>query len=163
MVQLFIMRHKKSSKRQLEPDKIYGSRLVAKFINNLMRDGKKTVAQKVFYDSLSLIEKQGKNPLEVFEKAITNIEPRQEVKARRVGGANYQIPIEVRGDRKMSLAIRWIIQAAAGRPSKEHHTFSEKLAAELMDAIENKGEAIKKRDVMHRMAEANKAFAHFRW
>lgn len=157
------MRHKKVQKRQLEPDKIYNSKLVAKFINNLMRDGKKTIAQRVFYDCLSLIEKQGKNPLEVFEKAISNIEPRLEVKARRVGGANYQIPIEVRGERKMSLAIRWLIAAAASRPSKEYHTFSEKLAAEIMDAIENKGEAIKKRDVMHRMADANKAFAHFRW
>lgn len=157
------MRHKKVKKRELEPDKIYGSKLVAKFINNLMRDGKKTIAQRVFYDCLSLIEKQGKNPLEVFEKAISNIEPRLEVKARRVGGANYQIPIEVRGERKMSLAIRWLIAAAASRPSKEYHTFSEKLAAEIMDAVENKGEAIKKRDVMHRMADANKAFAHFRW
>ena len=128
-----------------------------------MRDGKKTIAQRVFYDSLSLIEKQGKNPLETFERAISNIEPRLEVKARRVGGANYQIPIEVRGERKMSLAIRWIIQAATSRPSKEYHTFAEKLAAELMDAIENKGEAIKKKDVMHRMADANKAFSHFRW
>lgn len=157
------MRHKKTQKRQLEPDKIYNSKLVAKFINNLMRDGKKTIAQRVFYDCLSLIEKQGKNPLEVFEKAISNIEPRLEVKARRVGGANYQIPIEVRGERKMSLAIRWLIAAAASRPSKEYHTFSEKLAAELMDALENKGEAIKKRDIVHRMADANKAFAHFRW
>ncbi len=157
------MRHKKVQKRQLEPDKIYGSRLVAKFINNLMRDGKKTIAQRVFYDCLNLIEKQGKNPLEVFEKAISNIEPRLEVKARRVGGANYQIPIEVRGERKMSLAIRWLIEAAASRPSKEYHTFSEKLAAELMDALENKGDAIKKRDVVHRMADANKAFSHFRW
>ncbi|MEK7105899.1 MAG: 30S ribosomal protein S7 [Patescibacteria group bacterium] len=157
------MRHKKVQKRQLEPDKVYNSKLVAKFINNLMRDGKKTIAQRVFYDSLSLIEKQGKNPLETFERAISNIEPRLEVKARRVGGANYQIPIEVRGERKMSLAIRWIIQAATSRPSKEYHTFAEKLAAELMDAIENKGEAIKKKDVMHRMADANKAFSHFRW
>ncbi len=157
------MRHKKTQKRQLEPDKIYNSKLVAKFINNLMRDGKKTIAQRVFYDCLNLIEKQGKNPLEVFEKAISNIEPRLEVKARRVGGANYQIPIEVRGERKMSLAIRWLIEAAASRPSKEYHTFSEKLAAELMDALENKGDAIKKRDVVHRMADANKAFAHFRW
>lgn len=155
------MRHKKTPKRILEPDKIYNSRIVAKFINNLMKDGKKTTAQKVFYDSLNLIQKEGKNPLEIFEKAIGNIEPRQEVKARRVGGANYQVPIEVRGERKMSLAIRWLIVAAKSRPNKEYHTFAEKLAAELMDAVENKGEAIKKRDVMHRMAEANKAFAHF--
>ena len=157
------MRHKKTKKRELEPDKIYNSKLVAKFINNLMRDGKKTIAQKVFYDALELIKEKGKDPLETFEKAVAIIEPRLEVKARRGGGANYQVPIEVRGERKMSLSIRWIIQAAASRPSKEYHTFAEKLSAELMDAIENKGEAIKKKDVMHRMAEANKAFAHFRW
>lgn len=157
------MRHKKTRKREVEPDKIYNSKLVTKFINNIMRDGKKTIAQKVFYDALELIAKQDKNPLEVFEKAISNTEPRLEVKARRVGGANYQVPIEVRGERKVSLAIRWIIQAADGRPSKEYHTFAEKLAAELIDILENKGEAIKKKDVMHRMADANKAFAHFRW
>lgn len=157
------MRHSKTKKRITEPDKIYNSALVAKFINNLMRDGKKTVAQKVFYNALDIVKEKGKEPLETFERAISNIEPKIEVKARRVGGANYQVPVEVRGERKMSLAIRWLIAAAASRPSKEYHTFSEKLAAELMDAIENKGEAIKKKDVMHRMAEANKAFAHFRW
>lgn len=157
------MRHKKTPKRQLEPDKIYNSRLVAKFINNIMISGKKTIAQRVVYDCLDLISKQGKDPLETFEKAISNIEPRIEVKARRVGGANYQIPTEVRGERKLSLSMRWIIAAAKGRSSKEYHTFSEKLAAEFMDAVENKGEAVKKRDVVHRMADANKAFAHFRW
>ena len=157
------MRHKKAERRQTEPDKIYKSRLVTKFINNLMRDGKKTVAQRIFYDSFELMKKQGKDPLEVFERALSNVEPRQEVKARRVGGASYQIPIEVRGDRRTSLATRWIIQAAKSRSNKEFHTFSEKLAAELLDALENKGEAIKKKDGMQRMADANKAFAHFRW
>ncbi len=157
------MRHKKSEKRKVEPDRIYGSRLAAKFINNLMRDGKKTVAQKVFYDSLKILESQGKNPLEIFEKAVSNVEPKQEVKARRVGGANYQIPVEVRGERKVSLAIRWLIAAAKGRSNKEYHSFSEKLAQEFLDASSNAGEAIKKRDITHRMAEANKAFAHFRW
>lgn len=157
------MRHKKASLRQTQPDKIYKSRLVTKFINNLMRDGKKTVAQRIFYDSLELMKKQGKDPLEVFEKAISNVEPRQEVKARRVGGASYQIPIEVRGDRRISLATRWIIKAAKSRSNKEFHTFSQKLAAEFLDALENKGEAIKKKDGMQRMADANKAFAHFRW
>lgn len=157
------MRNSKTKKRITPPDKIYNSALVTKFINNLMRDGKKTTAERVFYDALELIKEKGKEPLETFERAISNIEPKIEVKARRVGGANYQVPVEVRGERKMSLAIRWLIAAAASRPSKEYHTFSEKLAAELMDAIENKGEAIKKKDVMHRMAEANKAFAHFRW
>jgi len=135
------MRGKKAHLRQTEPDKIYKSRLVTKFINSLMRDGKKTVAQKLFYDALGLIEKQGKTPLEVFEKAVSNVGPRQEVKARRVGGASYQVPIEVRGDRRLSLAVRWIIQAATSRSNKEFHTFSEKLAAEFLDALENKGEA----------------------
>ena len=157
------MRHKKAERRQTEPDKIYKSRLVTKFINNLMKDGKKTVAQRIFYDSFELMKKQGKDPIEVFEKAISNVEPRQEVKARRVGGASYQIPIEVRGDRRTSLATRWIIQAAKSRSNKEFHTFSQKLAAEFLDALENKGEAIKKKDGMQRMADANKAFAHFRW
>jgi len=157
------MRHKKANLRQTQPDKIYKSRLVTKFINNLMRDGKKTVAQRIFYDSFELMKKQGKDPLEVFEKAVSNVEPRQEVKARRVGGASYQIPIEVRGDRRTSLATRWIIQAAKSRSNKEFHTFSQKLAAELLDALENKGEAIKKKDGMQRMADANRAFAHFRW
>ncbi len=157
------MRHKKAARRQTQPDKIYKSRLVTKFINNLMKDGKKTVAQRIFYDSLELLKKQGKDPLEVFEKAIANIEPKQEVKARRVGGASYQVPIEVRGDRRTSLATRWVIQAAKSRSNKEFHTFSEKLAAEFLDALENKGDAIKKKDGMQRMADANKAFAHFRW
>ena len=157
------MRHKKAKLRQTQPDKIYKSRLVTKFINNLMKDGKKTIAQRIFYDSFELMKKQGKDPLEVFEKAISNVEPRQEVKARRVGGASYQIPIEVRGDRRTSLATRWIIQAAKSRSNKEFHTFSQKLAAEFLDALENKGEAIKKKDGMQRIADANKAFAHFRW
>jgi len=157
------MRHKKSQKRQINPDKIYNSRLVAKFINNLMKDGKKSVAEKNFYKALEIISQKGYNALEVFEKSIANVEPKQEVKARRVGGASYQVPVEVRGDRRTSLAIRWIIQAAKGRSNKEYHTISEKLAAEFMDAWENKGEAIKKRDVVHRMAEANRAFAHFKW
>ena len=157
------MRHKKSNRRKIEPDKIYKSPLVTKFINNIMKDGKKTVAQKLFYDAFTAIEKQGKNPLEVFEKALSNVEPRQEVKARRVGGASYQIPIEVRGDRRTSLATRWIIQAATARSNKEFHTFSQKLAAEFLDAWENKGEAIKKKEGVQRMADANRAFAHFRW
>ena len=156
------MRHKKAERRQTEPDKIYKSRLVTKFINNLMKDGK-NCCSAYFYDSFELMKKQGKDPIEVFEKAISNVEPRQEVKARRVGGASYQIPIEVRGDRRTSLATRWIIQAAKSRSNKEFHTFSQKLAAEFLDALENKGEAIKKKDGMQRMADANRAFAHFRW
>lgn len=157
------MRHKKVEKREVEQDKVYNNRLVAKFINRLMKDGKKTVAQSLLYKAFDLIEQKKQDPLSLFERAIQNVGPRQEVKARRVGGASYQVPAEVRGERKVSLAIRWIIQAAKARSSKEYHTFSEKLAAELLDAANNMGEAIKKRDTMHRMAEANKAFAHFRW
>jgi|SRR3989344_4057821 len=158
------MRHKKVKKREIEPDKIYKSKLVAKFINNIMFDGKKSVAEGVFYDALSLLEKKGQSdPLTVFERAIQTVGPKQEVKARRVGGANYQVPIEVRGDRKTSLAIRWIIEAARKRSSKDFHTFEEKLAAEFLDASNNLGDAIKKRDTTYKMAEANKAFAHFRW
>lgn len=157
------MRHKKTEKREIEADKVYNNRLVAKVINRLMRDGKKSVAEKTFYDALEAVKKQKGDPLALFEKALQNISPKQEVKARRVGGASYQIPIEVRGERKISLAIRWLIQAAHGRSSKDFHNFSGKLAAEILDAVENKGEAVKKKDAMQRMADANRAFAHFRW
>ena len=157
------MRHKKTEKRKAEPDKIYNNRLVAKFINGLMKDGKKSVAQSVLYGAFDLIAEKGQNPLETFEKAIQNVGPKVEVRARRVGGASYQVPTEVRGERRISLAIRWIIAAAHARSSKQYHTFGEKLAAELIDSNNNAGEAIRKRDLMHRNAEANKAFSHFRW
>lgn len=157
------MRHKKVQKRDVVPDKIYNSKLVAKFINSIMIDGKKTIAEGLFYDALKKIGEKESNAVELFERAISNVGPKQEIKPRRVGGASYQIPIEVRGDRKVSLAIRWIISAAKARPNKEYHTFSEKLAAEFMDAVNNQGEAVKKRDAVQRMAEANKAFSHFRW
>lgn len=157
------MRHKKVEKRVIAPDPLYGSILVGKFINRLMHDGEKTVAQKIFYDAFLLITKKDKDPVGVFEKSVENVSPKQEVRPRRVGGASYQVPVEVRGERKTSLAIRWLIQAAAARSNREYRTFSEKLAAEFLDASENQGGAIKKRDTMHRMAEANRAFAHFRW
>lgn len=157
------MRHKKTEKREAQTDPIYKSRLVAKFINNLMKDGKKTVAQDVFYSAFDVISKSNQDAILVFEKAIQNVTPRQEVKARRVGGASYQVPAEVRGERKISLAIRWLIESARARSNKEYHTFAEKLAAEFLDASQNQGAAIKKRDTVHRMAEANRAFAHFRW
>ncbi|MDP3988486.1 MAG: 30S ribosomal protein S7 [Candidatus Levybacteria bacterium] len=157
------MRHKKVEKRKAEPDKVFQNKLVGKFINRLMRDGKKTVAQSTLYKAFDLIKEKNQEPLSVFEKAIQNVGPRIEVKARRVGGASYQIPIEVRGDRKISLAAKWVIEAARKRSNKDYHNFSEKLAAELIDANQNLGDAIKKRDTVLRMAEANKAFAHFRW
>lgn len=157
------MRHKKTPKRITEPDKLYNSRLVSKFISRIMIDGKRTVAEHNVYKAFEQLKKQNQEPLSVFEKAIQNVGPKVEVKPRRVGGASYQVPSEVRGDRKVSLAIRWIIQAAKGRPNKEFHTFAEKLAHELLEASQNMGAAIKKRDTVLRMAEANKAFSHFRW
>ena len=157
------MRHKKAEKRQTQPDKLYKSVLVAKTINRIMRDGKKTIAEKLIYDTFTLLKEKGQDPLRIFEKALQNISPRQEIKARRVGGANYQVPVEVRGERRVSLSIRWLLEAATKRSNKDFHSFYQKLAAEILDAADNKGEAIKKRDVMHRQAEANKAFAHFRW
>ena len=150
--------------KSLSPDPVFENRLVTRFINRVMRDGKKTVAQKQVYLALDLVkEKTSENPVKVFELAIQNVGPRVEVKARRVGGASYQVPTEVRGDKRVALAIRWIIAAAAKLPNKEFHTFAEKLAQELIAASKGEGEAIRKRDGMHKMAEANRAFAHFRW
>lgn len=157
------MRHGTVKKRNIEPDKIYNNKLVTKLVNKIMRDGKKSVAQSVVYGALDAIREKKQDPLEIFERALQNISPRLEVKPRRVGGASYQVPIEVRPERKTALALRWLIEAAGKRSNKEYHRFSEKLAAELLDASAGTGEAIKKRDTIHRMAEANKAFAHFRW
>ena len=151
-----------TKKRLISPDPIYGNILVARFINRLMHNGKKTVAQRVVYDAFELLKKEG-DPIKIFEQAIDNVGPKQEVKARRIGGAAYQVPQEVRGARKTALAIRWILEAAKKRPTAEHKSFASKLAVELKDASQNLGEAIRKRDIAHRMAEANKAFAHFRW
>lgn len=150
-------------RRDIQGDAIYNNVLVSKFINRLMRDGKKTTAQRVVYSAFDIIREKGQDPIKVFETAIDTIGPRQEVRARRIGGAAYQVPSEVRGPRRIALAILWILKATEKRPTAEHKTFSEKLAAELIDAAQNQGEAIKKRDVSHKMAEANKAFAHFRW
>ncbi|MBI2033097.1 MAG: 30S ribosomal protein S7 [Candidatus Levybacteria bacterium] len=158
------MRHKKVVKRITPPDIIYSNRVVAKLINRIMKDGKKTVAEKQVYQAFAILgKKKEEDPVALFERAVATVGPKIEVKARRVGGASYQIPIEVRGDRRQALAIRWLITAATARPNKEYHAFSEKLAAEILDILEGKGDAIKKRDTMQRMADANKAFAHFRW
>ncbi|MEK7534069.1 MAG: 30S ribosomal protein S7 [Patescibacteria group bacterium] len=157
------MRHKKAENRQIEQDKKYKSVLVAKFVNYLMKNGKKTVAKNVLYSSFDILKNKNQDAISLFEKAIQNVGPRQEVRPRRVGGASYQIPIEVRADRRTSIAIRWLIQAAKTKPNKEYHRFSEKLAQEFLDAAENRGEAIKKRDAVLRMAQANRAFAHFKW
>ena len=154
-------RRNRPPKREVAPDIKYNSVLVSRFVNKLMKDGKKSTAQRVFYDALDLIEGRAKRPgLEVFEQAVKNATPIIEVKPRRVGGATYQVPVEVRSDRQLSLAIRWLIGTARQRPGK---SMAEKLANELMDAANNTGQTIKKREDTHRMAEANRAFAHYRW
>ena len=150
-------------KRVMVPDPLYGSTLLTKFINNVMEDGKKTVAQQNVYKAFDIIKAKGLDPLATFEKALDNIAPKQEVKAKRVGGAAYQVPQEVRGVRKISLSIRWILEAARKKPNSEFRTFAEKLAAEIISAVNNEGEAVRKRDSVHKMADANKAFAHFRF
>lgn len=158
------MRSKKAPKNLLPPDPIYNSRLVTKFINKVMISGKKTVAQHLVYQALEKLREQTKqDPLNLFEKALQNVTPKMEVRPRRVGGASYQVPVEVRGDRKEALAIRWILAGAKSKPNKQYHSFSEKLAAELLDASNNTGIAIKKRDDTQKVALANRAFSHFRW
>lgn len=155
--------HKNIPKRKMEPDPIYNSALLTKFINNVMEDGKKTVAQSNVYKAFDILKAKGLDPLQSFEKALDTIAPKQEVRPKRVGGAAYQVPQEVRGPRKVSLAIRWLLEATRKKPNTEYKTFSEKLAAEIQAAINNEGEAVRKRDTVHKMADANKAFAHFRF
>ena len=158
------MRSKKAPIRQVQPDLKYGSVKVAKLINRAMRDGKKSVAQKQVYAALELLAQQeGKPAVEVLDEVLHSIQPQMEVRSRRVGGAAYQVPTPVRGRRGLSLALRWLVEEANKRSSREFHTFGEKLVAEMIDALNNQGGAIAKRDASHRMAEANKAFAHFRW
>ena len=149
------------AKRDVLPDPLYNSKLVTRLINNIMYDGKKGVAQKIVYEAFEIVEeKTGKNALEVFEQAMENVMPSLEVKARRVGGANYQVPIEVRPERRQTLGLRWLTNYSRARSEK---TMKERLAGELMDACNNTGAAVKKREDTHKMAEANKAFSHFRW
>ena len=149
------------AKRDVLPDPMYNSKVVTKLVNNIMLDGKKSVAQKIVYDAFNIIkEKEQKDPLEVFEAALENIMPVLEVKARRVGGATYQVPTEVRPARREALAIRWIIEAARKRGEK---TMAERLSGEFMDILAGNGASLKKKADVHKMAEANKAFSHFRW
>ncbi|NPA50429.1 MAG: 30S ribosomal protein S7 [Epsilonproteobacteria bacterium] len=155
------MRRRRAPQREVLPDPIYNSKVVTKFINKVMLDGKKSIAQKIFYKALERIEeKTQEKGIEVFEKAIENVKPLMEVRSRRVGGATYQVPMEVRPVRQQSLAIRWIVDAARKRSER---TMIEKLAGELMDAANERGAAFKKKEDTHKMAEANKAFAHYRW
>ena len=149
------------AKRDVLPDPLYNSKLVTRLINNVMLDGKKGVAQKIVYDAFAIInEKTGREPLEVFEEAMENVMPLLEVKARRIGGATYQVPIEVRPERRQTLGLRWITLFARQRSER---TMKERLANEILDAINQSGGAYKRKEEMHRMAEANKAFAHFRY
>jgi small subunit ribosomal protein S7 len=155
------MRKRRAEKRILPPDPIYNEVLVTKLINYVMKRGKKNVARKLVYGAFDIIkEKTNKNPLEVFLKAVNNVQPMIEVRSRRIGGATYQVPTEVRPERRIALALRWIINFARERKDK---SFANKLAAELIAASNNEGAAIKKKEDTHRMAEANKAFAHFKW
>ena len=154
-------RRREVPKRHILPDPKFGNETLAKFVNILMLDGKKSVAENITYGALDLIQERGNNdPIEVFETALENVRPTVEVKSRRVGGATYQVPVEVRPERRNALAIRWIISFAKARSGK---TMPEKLAAELLDAYNERGGSVKKKDDTHRMAEANKAFAHYRW
>ncbi len=154
-------RRRRAEKREINPDPKFGDVVLSKFINCVMYDGKKSVAEKIVYGALDRIqEKMRRDPVEVFHEAIDNVKPQVEVRSRRVGGATYQVPVEVRPERRQTLAIRWVIQAARDRSEK---TMMERLANELMDAANNRGAAVQKKEDTHRMAEANRAFAHYRW
>lgn len=158
------MRSTTKANRQTTPDAVYGSVKVTKLVNYVMRDGKKTVAEKQVYAALEQLSEQlKKGPLEAFDEVIEALTPQMEVRSRRVGGAAYQVPMPVRPRRGFSLAIRWIVQEARKRSSSQYHTFAEKLVAEMVDALNNQGGAVQRKATSHRMAEANKAFAHFRW
>jgi small subunit ribosomal protein S7 len=154
-------RRHSAEKREINPDPKFGNLVVSKFMNSIMREGKKSVAEAIVYGALDIVEGKTKsNPVGVFQQALDNVMPSLEVRSRRVGGATYQVPVEVRSDRRQALGIRWIIAAARDRNEK---TMTERLSAELMDASNNRGNAVKKREDTHRMAEANRAFSHYRW
>jgi len=153
-------RRKKVIKRESIPDSKYNNQIVSRLINCIMYEGKKLIAEKLTYGAFDIIKKQGKDPLETCKQAVENVKPLLELKTRRIGGSNYQIPVEVNPDRRLSLAVRWIINAARERNERG---FDERLAAELLAAAANQGGAIKKKEDIHKMADANKAFAHFRW
>ncbi len=158
------MRAKAAPRRTIKPDPVYNNLLVAQLINKVMVSGKKSIAQKHIYKTLEILKAKSKeDPLNLMHAAIENVKPNMEVRSRRVGGAAYQVPTPVRGERRQSLAIRWIIDSARKRPNSQHHVFSEKLAAELLDAFQNQGGAMDKKNQMQKMADANKAFANFRW
>lgn len=158
------MRSKKPKRRPFEADLVFQNRLVAKLINRSMKDGKKTTAAREVYAAIDKVSQKTKqDPLETFRDALENIKPQIEVRSRRIGGAAYQVPTPVKGDRKETLAVRWLVAAARARSNSAYHTYADKLAAEILDALNNEGNAIKKKNDTHKMAEANKAFSHFRW
>lgn len=155
------MRKRRAEKRQLIPDPKFNDLILSRFVNNVMLDGKKNTARRIVYDAFDIIaDKSKQEPLEVFRKAISNVAPMLEVRSRRVGGATYQVPVDVREDRRIALAIRWIKTYAK---SRRDHTMAQRIAAELLAAAKGEGSSVKKREDVHRMAEANKAFAHFKW
>ena len=154
-------RKRKAPVRKIYPDPKYRSVVISKFINSIMYDGKRSTAEKILYDALDKIKQKGKeDPIKVFNSAISNVKPNLEVRSRRVGGATYQVPVEVRPERRQALAIRWLIKASRGR---NENTMEERLASEIIDAVSSRGTAVKKREDTHKMAEANKAFSHYRW
>lgn len=154
-------RRKGNYKREVIPDPVHNDILVAKFVNQIMKDGKKSIAQKIFYDALSELKKSSNNnPMATFKKAVENIKPALEVRSRRIGGSTYQVPMDIRPKRQLTLAMRWLVQFARKRNEK---TMSKRLAGELLEAYNNRGNAFKKRDDVHKMAEANKVFAHYKW
>lgn len=155
------MRRKTADKRDVQPDPVFGDKLITRFVNNLMRDGKKNVARKILYQAFEVIEEEsGDEGMEIFKEALSNVTPVVEVRARRVGGSTYQVPVEVRPDRGTALGMRWLITASKGRNDK---SMARRLSRELLDASNNEGGAVRKKDEVHRMAEANKAYAHFRF
>ena len=154
-------RRRRPEKREILPDPKFGDQVLSKFMNNLMLDGKKSVAERIVYGALDTVENKAKsNPVELFHAALDNVKPSVEVRSRRVGGATYQVPVEVRPERREALAIRWLITASR---SRNENTMEERLAGELLDAVNSRGAAVKKREDTHKMAEANKAFSHYRW
>lgn len=154
-------RRREVPKRPIVPDPKYGDKLLTQFVNAMMRDGKKSTAERIMYDALDMMtERSGEDALQIFKKAVDNVRPSVEVKSRRVGGSTYQVPIEVRPERRTALSIRWLLKAARGRSER---TMVERLASEFLDSYSNRGQAIRKKDETHRMADANKAFAHYRW
>ena len=154
-------RRHSAEKREIQPDPKFGNNVVSKFMNNVMRDGKKSVAETIVYGAFDIIEKKTRqDPVSIFHQALENVMPHTEVRSRRVGGATYQVPVDVRPERRQALAIRWLLTASNGRNEK---TMTERLSAELLDASNNRGNAVKKREDTHRMADANRAFSHYRW